>query len=877
MPGRMPRYIKLNALKQTLAEDLRIGRFPGVLVLWFLKLIRKRMDFTSPISTGLPTAEFIIQAGDISDETAATLSPLLDDSARLGFRPPVYQRVRTFAGEMVSTVANLRHQDGEMVARVMHIRMGNVHPPKTNVATVLLTQLSDGRRLVTTNQRASYNPLPHLIVQRRIGGRFDALFALHRAALDKLRAQSAPETVRDDSALETFLDRVESEALEANLRRGIYEEVSPEELSKSAVLPAIPQDAESVNETDIAVLAEIEKLQNKRSNWQAGLAFGVLTLAAFVLLGGAKWNWEFVIILTGVVIFHELGHYVAMRLLRFQDVRMFFIPLLGAAVTGRHYNVKGWQRAVVSLAGPVPGILVGLILAVVCWIHPDPLLNRIVLITLIVNGINLLPIVPLDGGWTVNAILFSRHFVLETAFIGFAGALLLGGTALGFGRLWMWLGIAMLVSLPASYKIARLAGQLRANHFPAVSPDEKNIPPATALAILQELKKVPQGIRLPKHLARQVLEVFQKLNATPPGMLSSIILLAIYLGSGLATAVGIGVVIVARDSRSQHSRFAIFGEAKALVEPADIMLAGATNAADFDWQSPTVITTFTNGADAAAAYDIGRKQLHPGERLTLFGQSVFLAGTSNRPAWLRYRTAQTLTEYVSVDLSKSTAFRCLAPDMETAKNILQDCDVSLTAVGAAAWPPWADTKNLAPAQRDAIERFRHTIAAFRELEIGLQDDPQYLEGSSLRTNRSKKMTYQELNLAMEQDKKRRRQILSQKMSTLAGAGDTRLDKELIELYGKWLESPPEERLSSFKAMQNCEAWRLGALPLTNGLPALPEAWTAAQLAGGMNEQAEIQFDMLVFFRTECGLPAFVTWLQSQGCSNFRYGFVADDD
>jgi len=44
---------------------------------------------------------------------------------------------------------------------------------------------------------------------------------------------------------------------------------------------------------------------------------------------------------------------------------MFFVPLLGAAVMGRHYNVKGWQKAVVSLAGPVPGILVGLGLAAV--------------------------------------------------------------------------------------------------------------------------------------------------------------------------------------------------------------------------------------------------------------------------------------------------------------------------------------------------------------------------------------------------------------------------------------------------------------------------------------------------------------------------------
>ena len=66
-----------------------------------------------------------------------------------------------------------------------------------------------------------------------------------------------------------------------------------------------------------------------------------------------------------ILLFHEFGHYVAMRVFGYQDLRMFFIPLFGAAVSGRHYNVPGWKKAIVSLAGPVPGIGLGVALGAV--------------------------------------------------------------------------------------------------------------------------------------------------------------------------------------------------------------------------------------------------------------------------------------------------------------------------------------------------------------------------------------------------------------------------------------------------------------------------------------------------------------------------------
>src|SRR5262249_8930190 len=160
---------------------------------------------------------------------------------------------------------------------------------------------------------------------------------------------------------------------------------------EKAVMSAAAPPIVGADRTDALVLDEIEKLRTKRGSWQNAITLALLSLLAFLVLGRIKWNWEFVGLLTVLVVFHELGHYVAMRVFHYANLRMFFVPLLGAAVMGRHYNVKGWQRAVVSLAGPVPGIVLGLMLMVAGFATGHPLLEKAALVALLLNGINLLP------------------------------------------------------------------------------------------------------------------------------------------------------------------------------------------------------------------------------------------------------------------------------------------------------------------------------------------------------------------------------------------------------------------------------------------------------------------------------------------------------
>jgi hypothetical protein len=180
-------------------------------------------------------------------------------------------------------------------------------------------------------------------------------------------------------------------------------------------------DEEAISPLQAAVLAELERLQNQQPGWGGALAVLVVSLLLYMGAARVERAWDGLIILLPVLAFHELGHYVAMRCFGYRNLRMFFIPFFGAAVSGRHYNIAGWKKALVALAGPLPGILIGAPLGMVGLLLREPKVIEVAMLLLILNGFNLLPFLLLDGGWVVHAVLFVRHPVLDVLFPPCAG------------------------------------------------------------------------------------------------------------------------------------------------------------------------------------------------------------------------------------------------------------------------------------------------------------------------------------------------------------------------------------------------------------------------------------------------------------------------
>lgn len=141
----------------------------------------------------------------------------------------------------------------------------------------------------------------------------------------------------------------------------------------------------------------------------------IISLALYLALGYYIFKqWEILLLITAIVMIHELGHFFAMKFFRYKDLGIFFIPLLGAYVSGSKREVSQKQSAIILLAGPLPGILIGILLYLIDqnstgYHFLGNSFSRIGLLFIILNLINLFPIYPLDGGQLLNRVFLNEE------------------------------------------------------------------------------------------------------------------------------------------------------------------------------------------------------------------------------------------------------------------------------------------------------------------------------------------------------------------------------------------------------------------------------------------------------------------------------------
>jgi stage IV sporulation protein FB len=142
------------------------------------------------------------------------------------------------------------------------------------------------------------------------------------------------------------------------------------------------------------------------------------SLALYLILGFYIFHsFRILLLITAIVVIHELGHFFAMKMFRYKDLGIFFIPLLGAYVSGSKREVSQKESAIILLAGPVPGIIIGIVFFLLYQQNPNLDLasipfDYIGVLFVFLNIINLLPIYPLDGGQLLN-----RVFLDEEGFL----------------------------------------------------------------------------------------------------------------------------------------------------------------------------------------------------------------------------------------------------------------------------------------------------------------------------------------------------------------------------------------------------------------------------------------------------------------------------
>ena len=113
------------------------------------------------------------------------------------------------------------------------------------------------------------------------------------------------------------------------------------------------------------------------------------------------------LLFAAVILVHEFGHVLGMWVFGYRDLQVLFLPALGAITLGNKSNAEPYQRAIVLLLGPSPGLIGGWVLLFKAE-SVDTLTGQLAVIAIALNYLNLLPFKPLDGGQLLETLVLQR-------------------------------------------------------------------------------------------------------------------------------------------------------------------------------------------------------------------------------------------------------------------------------------------------------------------------------------------------------------------------------------------------------------------------------------------------------------------------------------
>lgn len=496
-------------------------------------------------------------------------------------------------------------------------------------------------------------------------------------------------------------------------------------------LPLQDDEADApIDSRHAAILAAMDQIQNRKPSWTRAIILFVVSLMLFVGAGAFAESMQFLAILVGVLFVHELGHYLAMRWFGYRNVKMFFIPFFGAAVSGQHYNVAGWKKVVVSLLGPLPGIGFGILLgSFAIYLKQNPaaaniphdLLFEIATISIVLNGFNLLPILPLDGGWVMHALIFCRHPVFDAVFRLIAAVSILFVGALLNAWFFFFIGGFLLIGTPIAYRMSKLARRLRKEGIQREADSSGAIHPATALRIIDGVETATRHSATPQIVATHSLQVFETLNATPPGVILSALFVTFHAASLVAAALAGSVLAIGKEADLEEF-YQLYTSA-----PPYIYICETTET----WKSPgwdpsqadeKLLLIAHRDTTQPAVDEFTRLSGNPpaAGQLTRFGQTL-LVDVKDAAAHDAWKTQLQAGGEVLPRGLVSVRVHCTLASVTRAEKSMQDCEDYINWFVSPDWlvPPWSHSENLTVAGLEQIRLARRTFQKVREKELEL--------------------------------------------------------------------------------------------------------------------------------------------------------------
>jgi Zn-dependent protease len=133
----------------------------------------------------------------------------------------------------------------------------------------------------------------------------------------------------------------------------------------------------------------------------AALMTGALTYASFIYL----FDWQFAAVLLAALVVHECGHALAMRWVGLPVKGIYFIPFFGGVAVSAAPHRSEAERGFVALMGPGVSLVPTGLCVLAASATGEALFMQLALVSALLNGINLAPVLPLDGGHVMHAAL----------------------------------------------------------------------------------------------------------------------------------------------------------------------------------------------------------------------------------------------------------------------------------------------------------------------------------------------------------------------------------------------------------------------------------------------------------------------------------------
>lgn len=889
------------------------GMLPGAAIAIFItKALRVRLPGTTNDPNVEKLSPFQIAPSSLPADIAARMEPMVRGFETVGFKrdDSIGHQIIDHFNNSKSWIVTMSRDDGGAIARV-HVRTEGIHVPKTHFYCDILTETTDGRYLWSTSAKAPQDAPPGIELQWKKGIAPDKLWSVHEKTLTSSAWCADTLSVSTPDDVQAMIERHHEKIRNYHLERGVFQRLSPSELAELAVADGASSGGFAYPD----VLAEMEKLRNKSSNWIGVILILAVSLVLFLWAGipgltndasRQSRSWEALAILVPILFIHELGHYLAMRVFKYRNIRMFFIPYVGAAVSGQNYGVPGWKKVIVAFMGPMPGILGGGVIGFAGVVLHKVLLVKIGLMALILNGFNLLPVLPLDGGHAMQVLLFSRHPLLDAGFrIVAAGALMALGTTSG-GRLFFYLGLVMLASIPTVWKFGKIAADLRKEGIqPQPSPGQ-SIPLEEAQAIITRVKAAfSKGLnRSAKVTARNALMVYETLCAKPPSWPATILFLMAHASAFFFALLLAAGITVARGGAFREFARQAMAQPKHSISREDIVVArgGGDTGGDVPpvgVARTTIVANFASMNAAKSAFDAARSRLRPTESVQRFGQTLLIVfpadDDAGRHDWVEQIEPKTKDFKVVTAKSGGATLRFmfLAKTDAIAEELDQELGEYFQSPGVSTLvPPWTPAAAAVPPAE--MERYRSARRTYRRIvkeESANFGGPEFTEILKKANAAQRRGDEEEAKNLRESYRKQASDARRARLDRLAQTHDPGLDPAVVEIYVKRETSnkaeadrdddddsdsgsPSEERAaeSSYAAFTKALAPLMGQVPMAGDKPQ-PGADRYCTKYGYASRATLLISIHATFVDPFEGARALVDWADAHECKSMKYEFL----